>query len=555
MGRPMLLLGFALALLAYSSSSVASAEIVEHCFHVRQVWKCPDQYSMFLIKRFFYLQVENLTITRLCEEHVIVAVNGGLPGPTIEVHEGDTLVVHVYNESPYNLTIHWHGIFQLQSGWADGPVYITQCPILPGNKYTYRFTITGQEGTLWWHAHYGYLRATVYGALIIRPRMGNSYAFPKPVQEFPILLGEWWNTSVYDVETEALASGGAPNISNAFTINGQPGDLYSCSSEDTYKLKVVQGETYLLRIINAALNNQLFFKIANHTMTVVAVDGCYTSPMVTDTIVIAPGQTVDALLIADQPLASYYMAAHAYDSVGGVYDSTNTTAIIVYENATSSTPLMPTLPDFDDTSLAFQFYSNLTSLMIGPYWEPVPVEIDQYMFVTEGLGLVPCGSNNTCEGPLGLELAGSMNNESFELPTELSILQAFFYNISGIYTADFPSDPPLVFDYTDTSNALNTSLVMTTKSTRVTKLKFNSTVQIVFQNTALVGTENHPIHLHGFNFYVLAQGFGNYDNVTGPESFNLVNPQKRNTIGVPVGGWAVIRFVANNPGTFSLLDL
>ncbi|KAI8556786.1 hypothetical protein RHMOL_Rhmol05G0282300 [Rhododendron molle] len=514
MGHPMLLLGFALALSA-CSSSVASAKIVEHCFHVG-----------------------NLTITRLCEEQVIVAVNGGLPGPTIEVYEGDTLIVHVFNESPYNLTIHWHGIFQLQSGWADGPVYITQCPILPGNKYTYRFTITGQEGTLWWHAHYGYLRATVYGALIIRPRMG-----------------EWWNTSVYDVETEALASGGAPNISNAFTINGQPGDLYSCSSEDTYKVKVVQGETYLLRIINAALNNQLFFKIANHTMTVVAVDGCYTSPMVTDTIVIAPGQTVDALLTADQPLASYYMAAHAYDSVGGVYDSTNTTGIIVYENATSSTPLMPTLPDFNDTSLAFQFYSNLTSLMIGPYWEPVPVEIDQHMFVTEGLGLVSCGSNNTCEGPLGLEFAGSMNNESFELPTELSILQAFFYNISGIYTTDFPSDPPLVFDYTDTSNTLNTSLVMTTKSTKVTKLKFNSTVQIVFQNTALVGTENHPIHLHGFNFYVLAQGFGNYDNVTGPESFNLVNPQKRNTIGVPVGGWAVIRFVANNPGTFSLLDL
>ncbi|XP_058215399.1 laccase-7-like isoform X2 [Rhododendron vialii] len=525
MARPMLLAFANLALLAYSS--VASAEIVEHSFHV-----------------------QNLTINRLCHQQVITAVNGDFPGPTIKVHEGDTLVVHVFNKSPYNLTIHWHGIFQLQSGWADGPAYVTQCPIFPGNKYTYKFTIIGQEGTLWWHAHYGYLRATVYGALIIRPRMGNLYAFPKPSEEFPIILGEWWNTSVIDVENEALATGGAPNISNAFTINGQPGDLYSCSSEDTYKLKVVQGETYLLRIINAALNTQLFFKIANHTMTVVAVDACYTNPMVTDTIVMAPGQTVDALLTADQPLASYYMAAHAYDSVGGVYDSTNTTGIIVYENATSSTPLMPTLPDFDDTSLAFQFYSNLTSLMSGPYWDPVPVEIDQYMFVTEGLGLAPCGSNSACEGPLGLEFAASMNNESFELPTKLSMLQAFFYNVSGIYTTDFPSNPPLEFNYTDSSNALNTSLVMTTKSTRVMKLKYNSTVQIVFQNTALVGTENHPIHLHGFNFYVLAQGFDNYNDVTGPESFNLINPQKRNTIGVPVGGWAVIRFVANNPGVW-----
>ena len=75
------------------------------------------------------------------------------------------------------------------SQWSDGPEYITQCPILPGNNYTYRFNITGQEGTLWWHAHSSWLRATVYGALIIRPRLGNTYPFTTPDEEVPILLG------------------------------------------------------------------------------------------------------------------------------------------------------------------------------------------------------------------------------------------------------------------------------------------------------------------------------------------------------------------------------
>ncbi|KAH7860201.1 hypothetical protein Vadar_010565 [Vaccinium darrowii] len=70
---------------------------------------------------------------------------------------------------------------------------------------------------------------------------------------------------------------------------------------------------------------------------------------------------------------------------------------------------------------------------------------------------------------------------------------------------------------------------------------------MVLQNTAFVGFENHPMHLHGFNFHVLAQGFGNYNPVNGPKQFNLVNPQIRNTIGVPAAGWAVIRFTANNP--------
>ncbi|KAG5550373.1 hypothetical protein RHGRI_015360 [Rhododendron griersonianum] len=527
MARPMLLLlsSFALALLAYSS--LASAKIVEHSFHVK-----------------------NLTISPLCQQQVVTAVNGTLPGPIIKVHEGDRLIVHVFNKSPYNLTIHWHGIFQLRSGWSDGPEYVTQCPILPGNNYTYNFTITEQEGTLWWHAHVQTLRETVYGALIIRPRKGHSYPFPKPHREFPILLGEWWNANIIDVDNQALAVGGAPNISNALTINGRPGDLYNCS-DGTHKIKVVQGKTYLLRIINAALNNQLFFKIANHTLKVVAVDASYTNPMVTDVIVIAPGQTVDALLTADQPLASYYMAAHPYASAAGVsFDNTTTTGIITYENATSSTPLMPTLPAYNDTPTAFKFYSNLTSLVNGPYWSPVPLKIDEHMFVTEGLGLIPCGANQTCEGPLDQIFAASMNNASFMLPTKLSMLQAFFFDVNGIYTTDFPKNPPLVFNYTDSSNAFNTSLVFTSKSTKVTKLKFNSTVQIVFQNTALVGIENHPIHLHGFNFYVLAQGFGNYNAVTGPKMFNLVNPQKRNTIGVPVGGWAVIRFTANNPGVW-----
>ncbi|XP_022888574.1 laccase-7-like [Olea europaea var. sylvestris] len=527
MTRSFFLLGFALVLLA---SSFASAAIVEHSFHVK-----------------------NLTINRLCNTQVITAVNGSLPGPTLRVREGDTLIVHVSNLSPYNLTIHWHGVFQLLSGWADGPEFATQCPIRPGNNYTYRFNVTGQEGTLWWHAHVQWLRATAHGALIIRPRAGRSYPFPKPYKEVPILLGEWWNANVIDVENEALATGNAPNVSDAYTINGQPGDLYSCSSNNTFRLNVVQGKTYLLRIINAALNNQLFFKIADHNMTVVAVDAAYTNPYVTDVVVTGPGQTTDVLFKADQPRSLYYMAANPYVSASGVqFDSTTTTGIIVYNNATQSTPKMPVLPAFNDTSTAHRFFSNLTGLVTGPFWAPVPQDVDEQMFITVGLGLVACGGpgNTSCSGPLGQRFAASMNNVSFQFPNKLSMLEAFYNNVSGIYTTDFPNNPPLRFDYTNSNNSFNQAIIMTTKSTKVKKVKYNATVEIVMQNTALIGIENHPIHLHGFNFYVLAQGFGNFNRTRDSKNFNFVNPQERNTIGVPVGGWAVVRFRANNPGVW-----
>ncbi|GMN47810.1 hypothetical protein TIFTF001_016985 [Ficus carica] len=520
------LLAFSLALLA--SSSVSSAAIVKHSLYVK-----------------------NLTINRLCKEHVIVAANGILPGPTISVHEGDTLVVDVLNQSPYNITIHWHGVFQLLSPWADGPEYVTQCPIRPGHSYTYRFNITGQEGTLWWHAHSSWLRATVHGALVIYPRRGRSfYPFPKPEKDIPIVFEEWWNRNVVDVEKEGFAHGGVPNRSDALAINGKLGDLFPCSKNDIYTLEVVHGKTYMLRIINAALNSQLFFKIANHNMTVVAVDAAYTNPYMTNTVVIAPGQTIDVLLTANQPIGSYYMAAHPYFGVVGVpFDNTTTRGIIAYKGSTSaSAPLMPVLPAFNDTPTAHKFYSNLTTLIGGPHWVPVPRQVDEHMFITQGLNLDHCGANSTCVGPLGQRFSASMNNQSFVLPNTLSMLQAFYDGTSGIYTTDFPDNPPLAFDYTNTSLSFNPSLLFAPKVTKVKKLKYNAVVEIVLQNTAILGFENHPFHLHGFNFHVLAQGFGNYDNTKDRQKFNLVNPQSRNTIGVPAGGWAVIRFQANNPG-------
>lgn len=46
-----------------------------------------------------------------------------------------------------------------------------------------------------------------------------------------ILSGEWWKEDIMEVLEEFVASGGAPRDSDAYTINGQPGDLYPCSSQ------------------------------------------------------------------------------------------------------------------------------------------------------------------------------------------------------------------------------------------------------------------------------------------------------------------------------------
>ena len=322
-----------------------------------------------------------------------------------------------------------------------------------------------------------------------------------------------------------------------------------------FNLDVVKGKLYLLRIINAAMNMQLFFKIANHKLTVVAADAVYTKPYLTDVIVIAPGQTVDALLHADQSIgSSYYMAAHPYASAPSVpFPNTTTRGVIHYISGASKTHktkrvLMPKLPSFFDTPTAHRFYSNLTSLVHGPHWVPVPRHVDEEMLVTIGLGL------EACAGCPNSKFAASMNNHSFVLPKKLSILEAVFHGVEGIFTPDFPNQPPVKFDYTD-PNITQTSpgLLFVHKSTSAKVLKFNTTVDLVLQNHALLAAESHPMHLHGFNYHVLAQGFGNYDPTRDRSKYNLVNPQFRNTLAVPVGGWAVIRFRADNPGKLSTL--
>ena len=244
------------------------------------------------------------------------------------------------------------------------------------------------------------------------------------------------------------------------------------------------------------------------------------------------------------------MTASPYATALGVTFNQNiTTGIIAYQNSTQTTPpVLPIIPNFTDTTTAFAFSSNFTSLVTSRFWSPVPQTVDENMFITIGLGLSPCNSTTNCSGIFGQRFSASMNNRSFVLPSRVSLLEAVFRNISGVYTTDFPDTPPLVFDYVNVSNSFNQDLLFAPKLTSVKRVKFNATVQVVFQNTALIGVENHPMHLHGMNFYVLAQGFGNYNPATDSQNFNLVNPQERNTLGVPVGGWAVIRFRADNPG-------
>lgn len=394
----------------------------------------------------------------------------------------------------------------------------------------------------------------MYGAFIILKKNKVPYPFTQPnVELAPILLGEWWNANVENVIALALATGGTYNISNALTINGQPGNLYNCSAQGTVVYNVEQGNTYLLRIINAAMNFQMYFSIAGHTITTVETDAAYAQPLTSDVILLAPGQTTSVLLTANNSVGEYYIAASVYSPPNASlvpYPPIPTTAILRYAGASSSSSslTLPNFPPVNDTAFQLNFTRSLRGLNFsqGYYYYDVPRQTpDISLLHTVGYNLQPCPPGKSCEGPNDTIFRSSINNITFVSPN-VSLLQAYYYDINGVYNTTFPDVPLYQYNYTAVDPVDKAGL----PGTRVRVIPFNATVEIVYQDTATLFFESHPIHLHGQSFYIIGIGNGTFNPNTDPANFNLVNPSSRNTVGVPPGGWAAVRFRAVNPGVW-----
>ncbi|KAI9194649.1 hypothetical protein LWI28_007953 [Acer negundo] len=356
------------------------------------------------------------------------------------------------------------------------------------------------------------------GPIIILPKRGIPYPFVKPHKEVPIIFGELFNTDTEAIISQALQTGGGPNVSDAYTINGPPGPLYNCSAN------------------------------------VVDVDAVYVKPFETETLLIAPGQTSNVLLKTKShfPNANFFMTARPYVTGQGTFDNSTVAGILEYEKPPHSSVstgklrlFKPVLPALNDTSFATNFTNKLRSLASAQFPANVPQKVDKQYFFTVGLGTIPCHSNRTCQGPTNKTMfQASINNISFVMPTTALLQSHYSGQSNSVYSPNFPIYPKNPFNYTGTPP----NNTMVSNGTKLVVLPFNTSVELIMQDTSILGAESHPLHLHGFNFFVVGQGFGNFDQNKDPAKFNLTDPVERNTVGVPSGGWVAIRFLADNPG-------
>ncbi len=122
------------------------------------------------------------------------AYNGQVPGPELRVTEGDTVRVTVKNALQEPTTVHWHGV-EVPVG-MDGVLGLSQAPIQPGDTFTYEF-VAIPAGTRWYHAHANELAQQgggLVGALIIEPRDPQPQS-ARPDREFTLVSGEWVTSS------------------------------------------------------------------------------------------------------------------------------------------------------------------------------------------------------------------------------------------------------------------------------------------------------------------------------------------------------------------------
>ena len=163
--------------------------------------------------------------------------NGHVPGPAIEVCQGDRVRFIVDNRLPESTSMHWHGL-ELPIE-MDGVPGISQDVIPPGGRYVYEFPLH-QHGTFFYHSHMAMQEMMgMIGLFIIHPK--EPYQ-PRVDKDFGLILQEW----------AILPNNTIPNSLsmefNWLTINGKAGPA-------TTPLIVQLGDRVRIRMVNLGMDH------------------------------------------------------------------------------------------------------------------------------------------------------------------------------------------------------------------------------------------------------------------------------------------------------------
>jgi FtsP/CotA-like multicopper oxidase with cupredoxin domain len=181
--------------------------------------------------------------------------NGTMPGPTIQVSEGDRVRIVLHNHLPEPTSLHLHGL-ELPNV-MDGVPFVVQDPIMPGKTGVYELTVH-QTGTFFYHAHEAMQEAIgMVGLFIIHPKVAYT---PAVDQDFALITQEFRILPASDTPATTLMD------FNWFTFNGRSGPFVT-------PLVVRLGHRVRIRILNFSTDDHHPIHLHGHTFWVTGTEG------------------------------------------------------------------------------------------------------------------------------------------------------------------------------------------------------------------------------------------------------------------------------------------
>ncbi|TPX32511.1 hypothetical protein SmJEL517_g04385 [Synchytrium microbalum] len=506
-----------------------------------------------------------------------ILVNGQFPAPAIVAYEGETLQVTVVNRlgSGKPTTMHWHGLFQNGTQINDGVSFVTQCPIVDGHQYTYTMYLK-QSGTFWYHSHY----RTQYGegqrgAIVILPKTYSKVQ--KGSHDALITLSDWYhgNGDVLFNNLFNLSSpiNGIPPTPDSVLINGRgQGNCSSlvaanlepnttvCGSDLYSTLDFASDKKYWVRVINMAAFSGFVFQIPGVKLYVVETDGVETVPTPVDQIFIEPGQRVSFVVDA-HTLSSGLFTMQALTQFRFAFPDVSLKAInLGYIRVDgSNTPAIQVPVNANDTLQLYGsgFVQNVNKTVVG--WAP-PTE-----------GSVPEITDMTPSTRLLYEFQFANDNATGQRYNFASVYQYIDDEIVGLFGGStWNPDNVTALEYA-VAGAKSNNLVSPTNKANFPRgwnaiaTPGGDVVELTWINILAPIPIDHPLHLHGHNFWVVGSGNLQVD-ATGQTILptladiesgitNLTkgatNTPLRDVATVNGGTWLTVRYVANNPGVWA----
>ncbi|XP_066994423.2 uncharacterized protein [Anabrus simplex] len=499
-------------------------------------------------------------------ERPIIVVNRQIPGPTVEVCQGDTIIVDVQNHMMEETTsIHWHGQHQRETPYMDGVPYVTQCPITPKSKFQYQFKAEN-PGTHFWHSHTGCQRADgMFGALIVhKPRSEDPHAalYDFDLSEHTIQILDWG----HELGIEKFLAHHHSNGTNkpvSLLVNGK-GWVGGLRDIPAATFTVEQGYRYRFRLINAGfLNCPIEISVDNHTILVISSDGQDFRPVEATSLVSYAGERFDFILEANQNITNYWIRFRGLMDCDERFTSTHQVAVLHYKGASA-----------DEEPLGEVHYNNshrdgqqVNSLNVGTGtdFSTVIPELDAIEEDDESLKPEP-----------DMQLYISYDFYAIDNPHYHRFPHYGFKKVPDnnrkLYTPQLnhismklPSFPMLSERDRLTSNMFcNESTISETnctekycECTHVIQVPLGHVVELILVDKGVTYDANHPFHLHGHAFRVIAMDrVGNSTTVEEVKNLDREGLIKRklkgaplkDTVTVPDGGYTVVRISASNPG-------